>query len=30
MKFETLPPPITGGKKSMESWLKGGSAFVNF
>jgi len=28
MKLETEPPPIPGDPKAMESWLKGGSAFV--
>jgi hypothetical protein len=30
MKLETEPKPITGEKKAMERWLKGGSAFVKF
>jgi hypothetical protein len=30
MKLDAEPQPITGNPKSMEQWLKGGSAFVKF
>jgi hypothetical protein len=30
MKPDKEPEPITGSPKAMESWLKGGSSFINF